>query len=338
MKNGNTEKMKKLSGITALVIAALISASLTSCSKNVTSDSLVSVSDEAVTSHTQESNTASDSAIKSGTADSASDTASADSTESQSQDSAPANQNQTDATQETVHEHTFVQKTIDADCTNGAYILFTCSTCKTSYTEEISGSEPLGHDYATNVIVVEATPYSSGTRRFSCSRCGDTTDEAYGYAHTVTAYDGVHTVYGYWDTACEDEIYALTNEYRVSLGMRTLSRRQAIQDTARLRALEIAYSYRHNHSRPTNEEWLTAYPDTSRAGENIASGQEDANEVTTGWIESPSHQENIVNTSFTYIGIGVFIRVDCPLSGEVNEPDAKGLSHEDYKYYVQSFE
>jgi hypothetical protein len=43
------------------------------------------------------------------------------------------------------------------------------------------------------------------------------------------------------------------------------------------------------------------------------------------------------STTFGYVGIGVFVRVDCPESGEVTVPDPQGLSHEDDRYYVQSF-
>jgi uncharacterized protein YkwD len=233
--------------------------------------------------------------------------------------------------------HSYVVTQVAATCEENGKIRYTCSVCGDSYEEEDADSPALGHQFTSNEIVLEATQYSPGTRRFICGVCGATNDLAYGYAHTVKAYDGTHVVYGYWDTACEQEIFDLLNEYRVSKGLRALTKSSIISETAHQRALEIAYSYRHNHSRPTNERWRTAYPEDDFCGENIASGQADAQEVTTGWIESAAHEENMSSTTFRRVGIGVFVRVDCPESGEVTVPDPEGLSHEDYRYYVQSF-
>jgi uncharacterized protein YkwD len=235
----------------------------------------------------------------------------------------------------TVHSYNLTK--VAATCEENGKNVYRCSVCGDSYEEEDADSPALGHDYTSNEIVVTATQYSPGTRRFICGVCGATKDLAYGYAHTVRAYDGTHVVYGYWDTACEQEIFDLLNEYRVSQGLKALTKSSTISETAHQRALEIAYSYRHNHSRPTNERWRTAYPEDDFCGENIASGQADAQEVTTGWIESPDHEENMSSTMYHHVGIGVFVRVDCPESGEVTVPDPNGLSHEDYRYYVQSF-
>ncbi len=233
--------------------------------------------------------------------------------------------------------HSYVLTKQAPTCEQGGKNIYTCSACGDSYTEDDADNPALGHDFSSNTIVVEATEYSPGTRRFACTRCGNSQDIAYGYAHKVETYNGTKTVYGYWDTACEQEILRLLNEYRVSLGLKSLSARATMTRTAHTRAKEIAYSYRHDHSRPTNETWRSAYPEDDFCGENIASGQADAQEVTTGWIESPDHNENMINDKFMTIGIGVFVRVDCPESGEVTEPDIKGLSHEDSRYYVQSF-
>lgn len=233
--------------------------------------------------------------------------------------------------------HSYVMTKVAATCEDNGKNLYRCSVCGDSYEEEDANSPATGHQYTSNEIVITATQYSPGTRRFICGVCGAAKDLAYGYAHTVQAYDGTHVVYGYWDTSCEQEIFDLLNEYRVSQGLKALTKSSAISETAHQRALEIAYSYRHNHSRPTNERWITAYPEDVACGENIASGQADAQEVTTGWINSPDHEENMSRTSYNHVGIGVFVRVDCPESGEVTVPDEKGLSHEDDRYYVQSF-
>jgi len=40
------------------------------------------------------------------------------------------------------------------------------------------------------------------------------------------------------------------------------------------------------------------------AGENIAAGQQTPQEVVTAWMNSPGHRANILNKSFTHIGVG----------------------------------
>ncbi len=41
-------------------------------------------------------------------------------------------------------------------------------------------------------------------------------------------------------------------------------------------------------------------------GENIASGQESADEVVDGWMASPGHCANIMDPNFTEIGVGYY--------------------------------
>jgi uncharacterized protein YkwD len=43
----------------------------------------------------------------------------------------------------------------------------------------------------------------------------------------------------------------------------------------------------------------------STLGENIARGQSDAASVMESWMNSPGHRANILNCSFTELGVGV---------------------------------
>ena len=42
------------------------------------------------------------------------------------------------------------------------------------------------------------------------------------------------------------------------------------------------------------------------AGENIASGQRNANEVMAAWMKSQGHRENILKPEFTHLGVGYY--------------------------------
>jgi uncharacterized protein YkwD len=39
-------------------------------------------------------------------------------------------------------------------------------------------------------------------------------------------------------------------------------------------------------------------------GENIADGQDTVREVMRGWVNSPGHYANLVNKTFTHLGVG----------------------------------
>ena len=78
-----------------------------------------------------------------------------------------------------------------------------------------------------------------------------------------------------------------------------------LQDAANTRAIEITYSY--SHTRPNGKRAirdLYAYAQTD--AENLAKGQQSAEQVCHDWFSSPSHDDNIVERSHRTVGISVF--------------------------------
>ena len=63
-----------------------------------------------------------------------------------------------------------------------------------------------------------------------------------------------------------------------------------------------------SHTSPTYGtpfQMLTSFGVSYRtAGENIAYGQRTPREVVTAWMNSPGHRANILNASYTQIGVG----------------------------------
>ncbi|MGA9289383.1 MAG: CAP domain-containing protein, partial [Anaerobacillus sp.] len=45
--------------------------------------------------------------------------------------------------------------------------------------------------------------------------------------------------------------------------------------------------------------------DFNTAGENIAQGQQTPEAVVDAWMKSEGHRKNIMNSSFTHIGVGL---------------------------------
>ena len=104
------------------------------------------------------------------------------------------------------------------------------------------------------------------------------------------------------------EVIALVNGERQRAGLPPLAADGRVQEAAAVRAAEIAQSF--SHSRPDGRNFSTALQEAGAvyrtAGENIAWGQKSPGEVMRGWMESAGHRANILNESFSSIGVGFY--------------------------------
>ena len=105
-----------------------------------------------------------------------------------------------------------------------------------------------------------------------------------------------------------NEILALVNKYRASNGLKAVSLDNALSTAADVRAKEIKTAF--SHTRPDGRSCFTVLSDRgisyNGAGENIAYGQRSAEEVMNAWMNSEGHRANILNGSFTQLGVGVY--------------------------------
>lgn len=89
-----------------------------------------------------------------------------------------------------------------------------------------------------------------------------------------------------------------------------LKKDTALENTAKLRAREIAT--RFSHTRPNGTSCFTAYPSYSVRGENIAYGYSTAYYVTEAWKETncsysgQGHRRNMLDKRFNVVGIGCY--------------------------------
>ena len=123
-------------------------------------------------------------------------------------------------------------------------------------------------------------------------------------AKTASAAD-FRTVSGKFNYSYASEVLTLVNEERENAGLKPVTMTKSLTDGAMKRAAETAVSF--SHTRPNGEQCFTAFTWTRAAGENIACGQRNPKEVMNGWMNSSGHRANILNSSFTTIGIGCFI-------------------------------
>ncbi|OBZ18489.1 SCP-like extracellular [Bacillus sp. FJAT-27264] len=106
------------------------------------------------------------------------------------------------------------------------------------------------------------------------------------------------------------QVLDLVNQERTKAGLKSLSLNSALSKMALAKAQDMYDNNYFDHQSPTYGspfDMMKAFGITyNSAGENIANGQTSAEEVMNQWMNSPGHRANILNSSFTEIGIGYY--------------------------------
>ncbi|MDR1628885.1 MAG: CAP domain-containing protein [Oscillospiraceae bacterium] len=108
--------------------------------------------------------------------------------------------------------------------------------------------------------------------------------------------------------AYEKAVVALTNNYRRANGLSDLKENTKLSQVARTKSQDMLEKGYFAHESPTYGTpfaMMKQFGITYRsAGENIAKGYQTPEEVVNGWWNSPGHRQNMLNASFTEIGVG----------------------------------
>lgn len=108
------------------------------------------------------------------------------------------------------------------------------------------------------------------------------------------------------EDAAAAQVLELVNAERAKAGAAALTLDSKATEAAQTRAQEIQRSF--SHTRPNGSSFSTALTEAgvsyTASGENIAYGQNSAQAVMEGWMNSSGHRANILNQNFTSIGIG----------------------------------
>lgn len=110
------------------------------------------------------------------------------------------------------------------------------------------------------------------------------------------------TVVGHFDEAYATRVVYLLNQHRLANNVPALAEESVIKSAANLRAYELVYSF--SHTRPNGTTCFTACD--SAYGENIAYGYGTPEAVMEAWTNSTGHNENMLESRYETIGIGVF--------------------------------
>ncbi|MGM0888733.1 MAG: CAP domain-containing protein [Bacillota bacterium] len=109
-------------------------------------------------------------------------------------------------------------------------------------------------------------------------------------------------------SAFEQEVVKLTNAEREKQGLAALKIDTELSKVARIKSQDMKDKNYFDHNSPTYgspfdmmKQFGISY---KTAGENIAQGQQTPEEVVQAWMNSQGHRENIMNSSFTHIGVG----------------------------------
>ncbi|MFX0548604.1 CAP domain-containing protein [Hathewaya histolytica] len=109
--------------------------------------------------------------------------------------------------------------------------------------------------------------------------------------------------------AQQNEVLNLVNAERSKAGLKPLKLNAELNKVATLKSEDMIKNNYFSHNSPTYgspfdmmKKFGVSY---TSAGENIAMGQPSPSEVMKGWMNSSGHRANILNGSFTELGVGV---------------------------------
>ena len=108
----------------------------------------------------------------------------------------------------------------------------------------------------------------------------------------------------------ESEVIRLVNQRRAENGLKPLTANWELSRVARYKSEDMSSQGYFSHTSPTYGtpfQMIRSFGLTYRsAGENIAYGQRTPAAVVNAWMNSSGHRANILNSSFTQIGVGFY--------------------------------
>jgi uncharacterized YkwD family protein len=106
----------------------------------------------------------------------------------------------------------------------------------------------------------------------------------------------------------EREVVKYTNIERVKHGLTELKIDSKLSEVAWYKSKDMQVNGYFSHNSPTYgspfEMMISFGVNYTAAGENIAYGFNNAEQLVTGWMNSEGHRRNILNGTYTHIGVG----------------------------------
>ncbi|MDP4505978.1 CAP domain-containing protein [Nonomuraea turcica] len=110
-------------------------------------------------------------------------------------------------------------------------------------------------------------------------------------------------------TTLENQVVTLANAQRAKAGCKPLQHDGKLRKAAYGHSQDMVAKDYFDHTSPTGKEAddriaAAGFSPVSSWGENIAYGQRSAAAVMDDWMNSPGHKRNILDCSYTHIGVG----------------------------------
>ena len=109
-------------------------------------------------------------------------------------------------------------------------------------------------------------------------------------------------------TNFESEVVRLVNEIRVQNGLKPLTANWELSRVARYKSQDMRDQGYFSHTSPTYGapfQMIKSFGLSFRTvGESVAKGYATPQAVVNGWMNSSGHRANILNASYTQIGVG----------------------------------
>ncbi|MGI5245786.1 CAP domain-containing protein [Dactylosporangium sp. CA-139066] len=115
-------------------------------------------------------------------------------------------------------------------------------------------------------------------------------------------------------TEIENEVVTLTNNFRQANGCGALRIDSRLVAAARAHSTDMVTKNYFDHTGSDGSSFVqreaAAGYTTGASAENIAWGYRSAQDVVTGWINSPGHRANMLNCSSVAVGVGLAYKAD----------------------------
>lgn len=116
------------------------------------------------------------------------------------------------------------------------------------------------------------------------------------------------------------QLLSSTNQHRAASGKAALKLSSKLNSSAQAKAQDMVAKDYWSHNSPNGDEpWVffaSAGYKYIKAGENLAYGFSTSDSTVTGWMNSPTHRDNMLDGNFTEVGFGYANGADYNDSGQ----------------------
>ena len=101
------------------------------------------------------------------------------------------------------------------------------------------------------------------------------------------------------------EALNIINEERIRNNLAAMAWDADLEESAGIRAMEIASDFNNEHHRPDGSDWYTVNP-VKILGENIYKGSRSADKALKSWMNNKVDRDNFLSDQFTHMGLSIY--------------------------------